>query len=100
LPLENWSDLLPHVPRRQLVKLLLEIDNYHFSTIIDYVLNVGQISLGHLHFQPPSENFAFSGPIVEVRKKGWPILRTTMPDVPMQKNVTNFKSIKFRFLFR
>jgi hypothetical protein len=98
LPLENWSDLLPFVPRRQLAKLLLQIGNYHFSTILQYVLNeVGQIPLGQLHIQPPRENFAFSGPIVEVHKKGWAILRTAVPDVPMPKNVTNFKSIKLRF---
>jgi hypothetical protein len=96
--LENWADLLPFVPRRQLVKLLLQIDNYHFSTIIEYVLNeVGQISLGHLHIVAPRQTFAFMVPIVDVYKKGWPILRTIMPDEPIPKNVKTFDTIKLRF---
>jgi hypothetical protein len=96
--LENWADLLPFVPRRQLVKLLLEIDNYRFSTIIDYVLNeVGQLSLGHLRTVSPRQSFAFSGPLVEVYKKGLPVFRTPMPDEPIPKNVKNFDKIKLRF---
>jgi hypothetical protein len=98
--LENWADLLPFVPRRQLVKLLLEIDNYHFSTIIDYVLNeVGQISLGHLRIVAPRQNFAFNDPSVEVYKKGWPSLPRAMPDEPIPKNVKNFDKITLRLFY-
>jgi hypothetical protein len=86
------------VPHRQLVKLLLQIDNYHFSTIIEYVLNeVGQITLGHLHIVAPREHFAFRGPIVEVYKTGWPIRKTIMSDEPIPNNVTNFDKITLRF---
>jgi hypothetical protein len=98
LPLENWSDLLPFVPRRQLVKLLLEIDDYRFSTIIEYVLNeVGQISLGILRIVAIRQTFAFSGPIVEVYKKGWLTMKTIMSDEPIPKNVINFDKIILRF---
>jgi hypothetical protein len=100
LPLENWADLLPFVPRRQLVKLLLQIDNYHFTTIIEYVLNeVGQISLGQLHILSPKKDEANGGAIVEMRKHFVCQNQiTNLLDVPLPKNATTFQSIKLRFL--
>jgi hypothetical protein len=97
--LENWSDLLPFVPRSQLVALLFQLDDRQFASILQYCLNEdGHITLGHLRIVTPRQN----GPIVELCKitRGYltPVLETPMPDEPIPKNVHNFKSLTLRFL--
>jgi hypothetical protein len=95
--LENWVDLFGFVPRQQLAKLLLQVGDYQFSTILQYVLNeVGQITLGNLHILVPKEDGA-NGPIVKVPKQiGWHIQQANLLDVPMPKNITHFKAIQLR----
>jgi hypothetical protein len=98
LPLENWADLLPFVPRRQLAKLLLQINNCQFITILHYVLyEVGQITLCELRILAPKVNSAIVGPIVEVHRVGWQILQTKLPDEPIPTNIRNFDNIRLRF---
>jgi hypothetical protein len=99
LPLENWSDLLPFVPRRQLVALLFQLDDRQFASILQYCLNEdGHITLGDLRIRAPKQN----GPIVELWKMTWPymtpVLETCLPDAPIPKNVHSFNSLTFRFL--
>jgi hypothetical protein len=103
LPLENWSDLLPFVPRLQLVPLLFQVGDRQFASILQYCLNeVGQITLGHLRIRPPKENGPIDGPIVELLQMPGldliPVLKSPMPDEPIPKNVHNFHSLTFRFL--
>jgi hypothetical protein len=96
--LENWSDLLPLVPRRQLVALLFILGDRQFAGILQFCLNEdGHITLGHLRIMPPKENNAIDGPIVELIKMMSPVLETPMPDEPIPKNVHNFNSITLRF---
>jgi hypothetical protein len=99
--LENWADLLPFVPRRQLVALLFKLDDRQFAIILQYCLNeVGHVTLGHLRII--LENYASYRPILEVTKMiGGSVLLFTslsMPDEPIPKNVHNFNSLTFRFL--
>jgi hypothetical protein len=106
LPLENWSDLLPFVPRHQLVELIKQLDDRQFVYILQFFLTeVGQITLGHLRIVAPRETF---GPIVEVRKEmppfrvSWKVrplsdLETNFPEGPMPNNVKDFKLIELRF---
>jgi hypothetical protein len=97
--LENWADLLPFVPRHQLVALLFQLGDRQFASILQYCLNeVGHVTLGHMRIWKPN---AIDGPIVEVTKmlgRTPVVLKTTMPDEPIPKNVHNFNSIKFRYL--
>jgi hypothetical protein len=101
LPLENWSDLLPFVPRRQLVALLFQLGDDQFASILQYCLNEdGHITLGHLRIRASKQN----GPIVELCKMiRWNylahVLETNLPDEPIPKNVLNFNSLTLRFLF-
>jgi hypothetical protein len=106
LPLENWTDLLPSVPRRQLVQLLFQLGDRQFASILQFFLTeVGQITLGHLRIVAPRENDPNGGgPVVEVRKglSDWewthpPDMETNLPEGPMPKNVNNFKRIELRF---
>jgi hypothetical protein len=101
LPLENWSDLLPFVPRPQLVALLFQLGDYQFASILQFCLNEdGHITLRNLRIRAPNEN----GPIVELCKMTvWNylstvLLETTLPDEPIPKNVHSFSSLTFRFL--
>jgi hypothetical protein len=100
--LENWADLLPFVPRGQLVALLFKLDDRRFASILQYCLNEeGHVTLGHLRILEPRESNAINGPIVELCEMldGWTpaVLETPMPDEPIPKNVNNFKSLTFRF---
>jgi hypothetical protein len=106
LPLENWADLLPLVPRHQLVQLLFQLDDRQFAKILLFFLTeVGQITLGHLRIVAPREYAPNGGPIVEVRKRFWPHwetlppidLETNLPEGPMPNNVKDFKLIELRF---
>jgi hypothetical protein len=99
LPLENWADLLPFVPRRQLARLLFQLDDRQFVFILQYCLNeVGQTALGHLRVLAPRQ----IGELCQML--GWhmvaraPMPETTMPDKPIPKNVHHFKSLTLRFL--
>jgi hypothetical protein len=102
LPLENWADLLPSVPRRQLVALLFQLGDRQFASILQYCLNeVGHITLGHLSIAAPRENYAIDGPIVEVwHRLGWespPAMETILPNEPIPNNVHNFTLLSLRF---
>jgi hypothetical protein len=99
--LENWADLLPFVPRRQLVALLFKLGDPQFASILQYCLNeVGHITIDYLRIRAPKENYAIHGPIVEVTKiiRRNNYLETPIPDEPIPKNVHNFYSLMFRFL--
>jgi hypothetical protein len=102
--LENWADLLPFVPRRQLVALLFQLDDRQFVSILQYCLNEeGHVTLGHLCIVAPKENHAIDGPIVEVRRiPEWnptpPVMETILPDEPIPNNVHNFTLLTLRFL--
>jgi hypothetical protein len=104
LPLENWSDLLPFVPRSQLVALLFQVGDRQFTSILQYCLNeVGHATLGHFRIRAPKENDAIDGPTVEllkmIRYRLTPVLETPMPVEPIPKNIHNFNSITLmRFL--
>jgi hypothetical protein len=104
LPLENWADLLPLVPRHQLVEIFKQLDDRQFISILQFFLTkVGQITFNHLRIVAPRENDPNGiGPIVEVRKfwhdRRPPIvLETNLPEGPMPTNVKDFKLIKLRF---
>jgi hypothetical protein len=112
LPLENWADLLPFVPRRQLVQLLFQLDDRQFAKILQFFLTKeGQITLGHLRIMAPRKNDPKGGgPIVEVRNEmppfrlPWDVLpptpidlETNLPEGPMPTNVKDFKLIELRF---
>jgi hypothetical protein len=101
LPLENWSDLLPFVPRPQLVEIVKQLGDRQFAKILQFFLTeVGQITLDHLRIVAPRENDpnGYGGPIVEVRKPFPPIdLETNLPEGPMPANVKDFKLIELRF---
>jgi hypothetical protein len=101
LPLENWADLLPFVPRDQLVKIVKQLNDRQFAKILQFFLTKeGQITLDHLRIVAP-------GPTVEVRKKFWSAgkvpppsdLETNLPEGPMPNNVKDFKTIELRFAF-
>jgi hypothetical protein len=107
LPLENWTDLLPFVPRRQLVEIVKQLGDRQFASILQFFLTrVGQITLEHLRIVAPRENDPNGiGPIVEVRKEmlyfeaqRFPSdLETNLPEGPMPTNVKDFKLIDLRF---
>jgi hypothetical protein len=100
LPLENWADLLPFVPRRQLAAVLLfQLDDRQFASILQYCLNeVGQIALGHLHVLAPRQIGELCQMLGWHMVAGAPLPETTMPDKPIPKNVHHFKSLTLRFL--
>jgi hypothetical protein len=103
LPLENWTDLLPFVPRRQLVEIVKQLGDRQFARILQFFLTeVGQITFSHLCIVAPQENGG--SPIVEVRKfcSEWGMrppsdLETNLPEGPMPPNVKDFKIIELRF---
>jgi hypothetical protein len=97
--LETWADLLPHVPRQQLVQLVKQLADRQFVSALQFFLTeVGQIKLGHLTILAPRENDATSGPIVKVRCKSPSCdLETTLAEGPMPNNVKDFKIIELRF---
>jgi hypothetical protein len=110
LPLENWADLLPLVPRHQLVEIVKQLGDRQFASILQFFLTKeGQITLGHLRIVAPRENDPNGGgPIVEMRKEMPPFrsewitrppsdLETNLPEVPMPANVKDFKLIELRF---
>jgi hypothetical protein len=107
LPLENWADLLPFVPRHQLVEIIKQLGDRQFASILQFFLTKeGQITLAHLRIVAPRENDPNDGgPIVEVRKRLWhdweprlPMdLETNLPERPMPTNVKDFKLIELRF---
>jgi hypothetical protein len=110
LPLENWADLLPFVPRLQLVEIVKQLNDHQFAKILQFFLTeVGQITLDNLRIVAPRENDPNGGgPIVEVRKKVPPFraqlvvlppsdLETNLPEGPMPTNIKNFKRIELRF---
>jgi hypothetical protein len=108
LPLENWTELLPFVPRHQLVEIIRQLNDRQFAKILQFFLTeVGQITLGHLRIVAPRENDPNGGgPIVEVRKSYCPDewvdlpesdLETNLPEGPMPANVKDFKLIQLRF---
>jgi hypothetical protein len=98
LPLEKWTDLLPSVPRRQLVQLLFQLDDRQFAKILQFFLTeVGQITLGHLRIVALREHAPNGGgPIVKVQKPQ-SYLETNLPEGPMPNNVKDFKLIQLRF---
>jgi hypothetical protein len=109
LPLENWADLLPFVPRPQLVEIVKQLGDGQFAKILQFFLTKeGQITLGHLRILAPRENDTnCDGPIVEVHKERppfhpdmWPPsdLETNLPEGPMPNNVKDFKLIELRFV--
>jgi hypothetical protein len=110
LPLENWADLLPLVPRHQLVEILEQLDDRQFVSILQFFLTKeGRITLGHLRIAAPRENDPNGGgPILEMRKEMPPFrsdwitrppsdLETNLPEVPMPANVKDFKLIELKF---
>jgi hypothetical protein len=100
--LENWADLLPFVPRRQLLSLLFKLDDRRFASILQYCLNEdGHITLGHLCIRAPYF-IDDDGPIVQLTKDFGclPILETPLPDEPIPKNVHNFNLLTIRFGFK
>jgi hypothetical protein len=110
LPLENWADLLPFVPRHQLVEIIKQLGDRQFASILQFFLTKeGQITLGYLRIAAPRENDPNGdGPIVEVRKQmpipqfNLPVrspsdLETNLPAVPMPTNVKDFELIELRF---
>jgi hypothetical protein len=107
LPLENWADLLPFVPRHQLVEIIKQLGDRQFASILQFFLTeVGQITLGHLRIVAPREDDPNGGgPIVEVRKSYWSEwrprpqshLETNLPEGPMPTNVKAFNLIELRF---
>jgi hypothetical protein len=114
LPLENWADLLPFVPRRQLVEIVKQLNDRQFASILQFFLTkVGQITLGHLRIMVPgpwhNDPSGCGGPIVEVRTQmppwrfQWDVppppsdLETKLPEGPMPNNVKDFKLIELRF---
>jgi hypothetical protein len=103
-------DLLPLVPRQQLVKLFFQIEDRQLVYNLQFFLTkVGQITFDHLRIVPPKCNYAIEGPIVEVRKEMTAFyfavlhmptakdLKTFLPEGPMPHNVKDFKSIHLRF---
>jgi hypothetical protein len=113
LPLENWADLLPFVPRRQLVKIVKQLGDRQFAKILQFFLSdLCQITLDHMRIVAPRRNDPNpngDGPIVEVRKEmpqfysSWGMqrppcdLETNLPEGPMPNNVKDFKLIELRF---
>jgi hypothetical protein len=108
--LENWADLLPSVPRQQLVEIVKQLGDRQFASILQFFLTKeGQITLDHLRIVTPRENDQNGcGPIVEVRKKMQKFLfefhplppsnlDTALPEGPMPTNVKDFKLIDLRF---
>jgi hypothetical protein len=108
--LETWVDLLPFVPRHQLVKLFLQIEDRQLVYNLQFFLTkFGQVTLDHLRIVAPKLNYPIAGPIVEVRNEmpaffsaDWQTpppcsLRTILPEGPMPTKVTDFKSIHLRF---
>jgi hypothetical protein len=60
LALENWADLLPFVPRNQLVKIVKQLGDRQFAKILQFFLTkVGQITLGHLRIVAPRKEMFF-----------------------------------------
>jgi hypothetical protein len=101
LPLDNWADLLPFVPRHQLVEIVKQLGDRQFAKILQFFLtDVGQITLGHLRIVAPREHDpnGDGGPIVEVSKP-FPQndLETNLPEGPMPNNARDFKLIELRF---
>jgi hypothetical protein len=100
LPLENWADLLPFLPSKHLVALLLHFGDRQFASILQFCLNKLGIFIGCLRIVPPSEKDAMLKvwPGYEI---GWSkqMVRMMLPDGPMPKNVKDFKSINLRWVF-
>jgi hypothetical protein len=107
LPLENWADLLPFVPRSHLIEIVKQLGDRQFASILQFFLTKeGQITLGYLRIAAPRENDPNGGgPIVEVRKempefhrmRSPSDLETNLPEGPMPRNVKDFKLIELRF---
>jgi hypothetical protein len=79
------------LPRPQLGKLVSLIADWYFASKAQFYLHeCGQITLGHLDIEPSANG---SGPVIVKGRQELPLA-----DVPMPKNVQNFKHIFIRLV--
>jgi hypothetical protein len=105
LPLETWADIFGFLPRRQLAEIVPEIGDWHFAERAQYFLHeCSKITLDSLEIRRSSSWINRKVPIVklydddddEEHKTGWEF---PLADVPIPKNIKNFKYIHIRFAF-
>jgi hypothetical protein len=88
--LETWVDLFGFVPRLQLLELLPQINDRHLAEAVQYfLLKCGKVTLGNLRIDAPL--------YYEVNGR-WMVQKFMCPDVPMPRNIKNFRLIYLRYL--
>jgi hypothetical protein len=118
--METWADVFGFLPRPMLAEFVPQIGHWHFTTKAQYFLHeLGKITLGYLDIARSASWMNRNGPpIVKFsdyahREINWPwygfselppaqpIAGWEFPlaDVPIPKNIINFKGIHIRFVF-
>jgi hypothetical protein len=97
--LETWYDWLEFVPRHQLGKIVPEIGDRKFASIIQKFLHqYGEITIDRIQIVAPYEEDP-NGPHPRVRAwKDYPTpLRFEMAEAQMPANINNFNKFELRF---
>jgi hypothetical protein len=97
LPLENWYDILPFVPRSQLGNLASQIGDHQFAYILQSFLHdeVRKITLGKMRIIAPRPDVPSDQPMVKVGHNA----TTNIPYSSIPGNIKDFKEIVLKFVF-
>jgi hypothetical protein len=101
LALENWYDLLAFLSRPHLGQFAWLIGNRRFASIVQTFLHkyVRQITLRPINLTEMAMKMAIQGTrVILWRKNRWGREEFPVADGPMPENITNFESIKLRFV--
>jgi hypothetical protein len=101
--LENWYDLLAFLSRPQLGQVASHIGNRRFASILQGFLHkyLQQITLPPINISKTTNEDANDPPKAIVNlwhSKKWGTEELPLADWPMPENITNFESIKLRFV--
>jgi hypothetical protein len=107
LSFETWTEMFGFVPRPQLAELVPEIGDWRFAEKAqDYLHEFGRITLDDMYIRSSISwiNRKKGIPIVKLCDEGEhdadePGWEYPLPDVPIPKNIINFRSINIRFAF-
>jgi hypothetical protein len=97
LSLETWYDWLAFVPRYQLGKIVPNIGDRKFASIVQKFLHeYGEITIDHIEIVAPYEEDPSGHPRVRAwQNHSW--LRFEMAEAQMPANIKNFHYFELRF---
>jgi hypothetical protein len=95
--LETWFDWLGFVPRQQLSKIVPNIGDRKFASIVQKFLHeYGEVTINWIEIVAPYEEDPDGHPRVRTTQNDRP-LRFEMSEVQMPANIKNFDTFQLRF---